>query len=63
MDKSYELYCLADADFYDSALLPSLHDESFALARRETPAGWQSARTDDWLMYAPDELRLPSQGW
>ena len=63
MDKAYELYCLADPEFYDSAILATLEDHPFAIAARDTPTGWRSARTDDWLMYAPDEIRLPSQGW
>ena len=63
MDQSYELYCLADRDFYDSSMLTTVRDEPFAIARRDVPAGWRSSRTDDWIMYAPDGVRLPSQGW
>jgi tRNA A-37 threonylcarbamoyl transferase component Bud32 len=63
MDKGYELYCLADPEFYDSPMLATVEDDPFPIARREPPAGWRSARTDDWLMFAPEGLRLPSQGW
>jgi len=63
LNKSYEMYCLADPEFYDSAMLATVKDEPFAIAGRETPRGWRSSRTDDWLMVAPDGLRLPSQGW
>jgi tRNA A-37 threonylcarbamoyl transferase component Bud32 len=63
LNKGYELFCLADREFYDSAMLATVMDEPFAIAGRELPDGWRSSRTDDWLMYAPDGLRLPSQGW
>jgi tRNA A-37 threonylcarbamoyl transferase component Bud32 len=63
LDKNYELYCLADREFYDSAMVASVNDEPFAIAGREAPSDWQCGRTDDWLMYAPEGLRLPSQGW
>jgi tRNA A-37 threonylcarbamoyl transferase component Bud32 len=63
MDKGYELFCLTDPVFYDSATLATVEDEPFAIARRETPAGWRSSQMDDWLMLAPEGLRLPSQGW
>ena len=63
MDNSYELYCLADPRFYDSAMLATVKDESFAIAGRELPPGWRSSRTDDWVMFAPEGLSLPSQGW
>ena len=63
MDKSYELYCLADREFYDSALLETVKDEPFAIAGRALPPGWRSSRTDDWVMCAPEGIRLPSQGW
>jgi hypothetical protein len=62
MDKSYELYCLADPEFYDAATL-TVEDEPFAIARRETPGGWRAHRMEDWLVYMPEGLRLPSQGW
>jgi tRNA A-37 threonylcarbamoyl transferase component Bud32 len=62
-DLSYELYCLSDPEFYDSATLTSADEEPFEIARRDTPDGWRSNRTDDWLMHAPDGVTLPSQGW
>ena len=63
MDESYELYCLADAEFYDSAMLATVKDEPFAIVDRELPPGWRSSRTDDWAMFSPEGLSLPSQGW
>jgi hypothetical protein len=63
MDKGYELYCLTDPQFYDSATLATAVDEPFAISCRETPIGWRSNRMDDWLVYTPEGVRLPSQGW
>lgn len=63
MDTSYELYCLADPEFYDSAMLATVKDEPFSIVDRELPPGWRSSRTDDWVMFAPDGIQLPSQGW
>jgi tRNA A-37 threonylcarbamoyl transferase component Bud32 len=63
VDKGYELYCLTDREFYDSSLLATVKDEPFQIATRELPPGWRTAPSDDWLMFAPDEAELPSQGW
>ena len=63
MNKSYELFCLSDRAFYDSALLAAVEDDPFPIARRLPPAGWRSDRTDDWLMFMPEGSRLPPQGW
>lgn len=63
MDTSYELYCLADPEFYDSAMLATVKDDPFAIVDRELPPGWRSSRTDDWVMFAPEGIQLPTQGW
>ncbi|MCA1682516.1 MAG: class III lanthionine synthetase LanKC [Actinobacteria bacterium] len=63
MDKGYELYCLTDAEFYDSSMLATVKDEPFEIATRELPPGWRSAPSDDWLMFAPEGVELPMQGW
>lgn len=63
MDQSYELFCLADGEFYDSAMLTTVRDEPFAIVGGELPPGWRSSRTDDWVMFSPEGLSLPSQGW
>jgi tRNA A-37 threonylcarbamoyl transferase component Bud32 len=63
MDKGYELFCMTDPEFYDSATLATVGDEPFAISCRETPVGWRSNRMDDWLVYMPEGIRLPSQGW
>lgn len=63
MNRGYEMFCGTDPDFYDSAMVARVEDEPFPIARRELPSGWQSKRTDDWLMHMPEGLHLPSQGW
>lgn len=63
MDSGYEVYCLGDKDFYDSPVLARADDPEFAAAHLPTPDGWVSGQTDDWQMYAPRKLELPSQGW
>ena len=63
MDNGYELYCLTDPNFYDSAVLNVAADSEFALARRPAPDGWNRLTTGDWAEWAPEDLDLPSQGW
>ena len=63
MDTSYELYCLADREFYDSPMLTTVEDEPFEIVNRVLPPGWRTSRTDDWAMFAPEGIQMPSQGW
>jgi len=63
VDNGYELYCLTDPNFYDSAVLNVAADSEFALARRPAPDGWNRLTTGDWAEWAPEDLDLPSQGW
>ena len=63
MENGYELYCLADPIFYDSAVLHVGAESEFALARRPAPAGWKRLTTGDWAEWAPEDLDLPAQGW
>lgn len=63
MEQGHEVFALADEDFYDSPLLASRDDKTFAAATRPAPEGWKRANTDDWAMYAPRDLQLPAQGW
>ncbi|MGJ5894950.1 lantipeptide synthetase [Streptomyces sp. V2] len=67
MDKRYEVYALADAHFYETPdRLGAGRDESagwFATARRPVPAGWESARSGDWLTLTPPHAEGPEQGW
>ncbi|MFJ9705148.1 class III lanthionine synthetase LanKC [Streptomyces sp. NPDC101234] len=72
MDRRYEVYALADGQFYDTPdRLGSGGAQSeplFATARRAVPEGWHAARSGDWLTMTPlgaDGAPLPSpaQGW
>jgi tRNA A-37 threonylcarbamoyl transferase component Bud32 len=63
VDKGYELYCLANPTFYDSALAAPDEDAGFASADRPPPAGWLHGSLDDWVFYGPPDVRLPLQGW
>ncbi|WP_416968962.1 class III lanthionine synthetase LanKC [Streptomyces sp. 4F14] len=67
MDKRYEVYALADAHFYETPdRLGAGRDESagwYATARRPVPAGWESARSGDWLTLTPQHAEGPEQGW
>ncbi len=64
MDKRYEVYCLVDPWFYDAPAHTG-RDEShdFEAARRPVPDGWVRSELGDWLVYRPDDLKLPVQGW
>jgi len=63
MDKGYELFCLTDPDFYDSTARVTVNDEPFAIVGRDTPAGWRRTPMDDWIVYTPEDVQVPSQGW
>ncbi|MEV5506846.1 class III lanthionine synthetase LanKC [Streptomyces orinoci] len=67
MDKRYEVYCLADGQFYETPdRLAGIGEQGSALyetARRPVPGGWESARTGDWLHLFPSGKELPAQGW
>ena len=63
MDKGYEVFCMVDPAFYDSIETRGGRSEDFQLARGPVPDGWQHAVSGDWLMYAPEGVRLPAQGW
>ncbi|WP_219462095.1 class III lanthionine synthetase LanKC [Nonomuraea rhizosphaerae] len=60
----YELYCLADARFYDTLEHSAAQDADFPVARRPVPAGWLHETSETWCYYAPGgEAPLPAQGW
>jgi tRNA A-37 threonylcarbamoyl transferase component Bud32 len=60
----YELYCLADARFYETLEHSTADDADWPISRRSTPAGWLHEVTETWCYYAPAEQpRLPGQGW
>ena len=64
MELTYELYCLADATFYDDPnLAPRKSNPDFPFAQEPVPAGWERVEFDHWVSYTPDGAALPSQGW
>ncbi len=72
MDKRYEVYALADGQFYDTpdrlATAAQEPPTPFATACRAVPDGWHTGRTGDWLTMTPlgadgTPLPGPEQGW
>ncbi|MFF4531737.1 class III lanthionine synthetase LanKC [Streptomyces sp. NPDC001407] len=78
MDKRYEVYCLADRHFYETPDRLSAAGKGaegtgpsalFETARRPVPAGWDTARSGDWLHLQPLDATgsprpgQPLQGW
>ncbi|GAB3979615.1 class III lanthionine synthetase LanKC [Plantactinospora veratri] len=64
MDERYDAYCAVDPLFYDSLSTTSATAAAgFAAADRPVPAGWQREPSDDWLIYGPQDGKLPQQGW
>jgi serine/threonine protein kinase len=63
MHESYEFYCLADRRFYETPANRGAQHPDFAITRRAVPDGWQHVPGEQWMHYAPDQLRLPDQGW
>lgn len=63
MDKRYEVYCLVDPCFYDAP--PHTRDGGGDLeaALGPVPDTWVRAQLDDWVVYCPDDAKLPRQGW
>ncbi|MFI6640029.1 class III lanthionine synthetase LanKC [Streptomyces sp. NPDC050504] len=69
MDKRYEVFCLADRQFYEtpdrlsSAARQGRSVPLFEAAGRPAPEGWQRFMSGDWLHYSPDGVARPRQGW
>ncbi|MFI7385007.1 class III lanthionine synthetase LanKC [Streptomyces sp. NPDC049813] len=73
MDKRYEVYALADPDFYETPERLSADGKArplpeFETARREIPDGWRSDNNGEWLNLTPLESdgtprQGPAQGW
>lgn len=61
--EQYELYCLADRQFYDTPANRGTEDPDFALCSRPVPDGWEHEAGDIWMHYAPHDVSLPLQGW
>ncbi|TDP90017.1 class III lanthionine synthetase LanKC [Labedaea rhizosphaerae] len=57
----YEMFCRADATFFDTPERIADDDGRFDL---DLPAqGWHRRRRGVWVACAPDDVRLPEQGW
>ncbi|TJZ54277.1 lantipeptide synthetase [Streptomyces piniterrae] len=63
MDKRYEAYCLMDAFFYDAPARAHGGETAFEQARCPAPDGWKRSELDDWVVFRPDDVALPLQGW
>ncbi|TKK86728.1 lantipeptide synthetase [Herbidospora galbida] len=63
VNDQYELYCLADRLFYDTADRRGIEIPDFAVAGREVPRGWSHQPSDTWFHYAPTGHDVPPQGW
>src|SRR5690242_8631734 len=63
MHESYEFYCLADRRFYETPANRGAQHPDFVIAGRAVPDGWRHVPGEQWMHYAPDNLRLPAQGW
>jgi serine/threonine protein kinase len=63
MDKRYQAYCLTDPAYYDQATAGNGRGKVFAALNRKAPQGWSARASADWWHLAPDDHRLPDQGW
>jgi hypothetical protein len=62
VDKQYELFCFADALFYESPSRGRQH-EFFPVIERPLPSGWKRTPIGDWMTFQPPGAAIPSQGW
>ncbi len=63
MDQGYEMYCLTDPVFYDTFTLNNADGHDFELAKGPVPEGWRRSEFGPWLVYIPEKVVLPAQGW
>jgi serine/threonine protein kinase len=63
MDSRYEAFCMASPLFYDALRSATNAATTFATADRPLPADWRREEQDDWLVFSPEGLDLPMQGW
>jgi serine/threonine protein kinase len=63
MESRYEAFCMASPLFYEALRSATTAGASFATADRVLPAGWRREEQDDWLVFLPEPLDLPMQGW
>jgi hypothetical protein len=63
LDERYEAFCIANPVFYDRLHSTRTDEPSYQIADRALPADWQCVEQESWLVFAPDGVRLPPQGW
>jgi serine/threonine protein kinase len=63
VNERYEAFCMASPLFYDALHAERAAGTSFPTADRPLPDGWRRVEQDDWLVFAPHEVHLPTQGW
>src|SRR4051812_12537096 len=63
MESRYEAFCMASPLFYEALRTADTAGASFATAERPLPAGWRREEQDDWLVFTPEDIDLPLQGW
>ncbi|WP_324607670.1 class III lanthionine synthetase LanKC [Streptomyces sp. NRRL S-646] len=59
----YEAYCLLDPHFYETPTRAREQRSDFAQTRRPAPDGWQRSGFGEWVVFSPDGVELPPQGW
>jgi serine/threonine protein kinase len=65
LDKGYDVFCIADPDFYDTPtrLTEGHGGGDFELAASALPAGWQREFMGDWSVLRPVGHDMAAQGW
>lgn len=63
MDQGYDAFCMVDPLFYDTLHAGQSAETRFATADRPIPPGWELRPQDDWLVFDPGDVDLPTQGW
>jgi len=63
MSDRYEAFCMASPVFYEALHSERTAGEPFRVGSRGIPAGWRREEHDDWLIFQPEDVDLPMQGW
>jgi tRNA A-37 threonylcarbamoyl transferase component Bud32 len=61
--EQHEIYCLADRLFYESPDQRQDEHPDFAILSEPVPDGWQHSSSETWMYYAPNDCKIPAQGW
>ncbi|WP_318721713.1 class III lanthionine synthetase LanKC [Streptomyces albicerus] len=59
----YEAYCLMDSHFYDTPTRAREQRSDFDQTRCPAPDTWERSELDGWVVFNPDDVELPPQGW